>query len=1215
MAAMRGPRLQVGSAPWITEERSSALQIVQSEVEEFSFSARNEMEWLNEHMAGIFDENETNFADAFKTPGKLRGKTPRTIRKAVAPGDARVPLSDVFTTTPNAAPPQHINKLLSPKGIGRSPKLLAAAAKPMPQSQSTQDSGYYGSQDIVDSAPPVFDDLESSSQKPRGVHNTNVSTKHIQSQAAFAAVSDKTFQTAREEQSQHFPKQTVFSDAEASPMRHNLAKHVQSSSPWKQSPLKSPIIHSDLTDVADENDEPDTPSEASSPIRQVVRKSSLNFASLPAREPLAAGKSVGRVSHVSHLEKSSAGKSLGHAAKDASPERDSDSEMDVDEEEEEPVKPIVGDALSHTKTYTQRLQDQINQLGKSNGGTLGQARSYPNVSSVKQSALPVSQSDPSMAASPTRNPSISKVLQTTPGAFPEEEDDDDWIEPPSAAPGTETRPPFPKSYSADVMEGIQGKGTIGQPEFAAKTDYATRLQTHGKSASVSTLPSMVSNAKGELTLTKSTSVSHGLDTVVESQGLETPSGSPSRLFRDSPLKQMKSKLSSILKGSRSLLASSAAISAEGKSSLLSSSTAQFGMHPSPSTSSFAPKTRVASDASHKTTGSLSPAKTRRTRASTEREREDKRREKEARLMAEQMDRLDKAREKEREKARVFSKEQERIAAMEKEIAAKKQEEQMHAKQTPKARSSPRRAKSDDDEQKTISQDVDMSEAPQIAPPSVARTASTTHSLRNRDVKRPLKPTKEDLKAKQAPTVIRVKPGSQHSQFHQAGRQSTNPLEAASLPSSQHQLSVKASKASLHSKASSQSLKSSTNTRPKAAETAAKKKEAEEREAQKRRDAKAEAERKRAASQEEQRRQEQQRRADAERQKKEKDLAEERKMAQRQAALEKAKKTKAPPPVARSQPNGPPDFTLSQQQKMEAQGNRPPSRMMAGPQRQQAESTLSKAGTKRPVGHESNEDTQDRRPPTRAGPAYQGKDAKRRRTSEAVQDDAEGGSLSIKGHAVRPSPGFKKDVPPKSLFQNGYSNAPPSSVHDLFKASVTHQLQSKATRPVDMAQISKGNIPFAPNANAAGPAFKTPARPGPYLAAKSAAKSVPRSSPQFQNGEAIDLPEIDTDDEDEEDDPGINNIATWAASPDLRAALMRQETMDPSQIFGPPAPLNMEEVFSKSKDRWHKFRARTSSANWSGPDGLTEDDIRKDMAAREKLRREGGWSYEMSKDVL
>lgn len=51
-------RLQVGSAPWVTEERASALQIADTEVEEFTYSARNEMDWLNEHMAEIFSENQ-----------------------------------------------------------------------------------------------------------------------------------------------------------------------------------------------------------------------------------------------------------------------------------------------------------------------------------------------------------------------------------------------------------------------------------------------------------------------------------------------------------------------------------------------------------------------------------------------------------------------------------------------------------------------------------------------------------------------------------------------------------------------------------------------------------------------------------------------------------------------------------------------------------------------------------------------------------------------------------------------------------------------------------------------------------------------------------------------------------------------------------------------------------------------------------------------------
>lgn len=176
---------------------------------------------------------------------------------------------------------------------------------------------------------------------------------------------------------------------------------------------------------------------------------------------------------------------------------------------------------------------------------------------------------------------------------------------------------------------------------------------------------------------------------------------------------------------------------------------------------------------------------------------------------------------------------------------------------------------------------------------------------------------------------------------------------------------------------------------------------------------------------------------------------------------------------------------------------------------------------------------------------------------------------------------------------------------------------KASHPLDMAQVSKGGIPFAPNPHLASSAsaYKTPARPGQFYAAKSAAKSVSRPSPQFQNGESIELPEIQTDDEDEEDDGGNFPDVDWVNSPALRGALMRQETIDPMQIFGAPGPLNMEEVFNKTKDRWQKFRARTSSANWSGFDRLTEEDIRKDMAAREKLRREGGWSYEMSRDMV
>ena len=44
----------VGSAQWVEGERENAAQLVAQEAEDFSYSVRNEFEWLNEHMAEIF---------------------------------------------------------------------------------------------------------------------------------------------------------------------------------------------------------------------------------------------------------------------------------------------------------------------------------------------------------------------------------------------------------------------------------------------------------------------------------------------------------------------------------------------------------------------------------------------------------------------------------------------------------------------------------------------------------------------------------------------------------------------------------------------------------------------------------------------------------------------------------------------------------------------------------------------------------------------------------------------------------------------------------------------------------------------------------------------------------------------------------------------------------------------------------------------------------
>ena len=199
---------------------------------------------------------------------------------------------------------------------------------------------------------------------------------------------------------------------------------------------------------------------------------------------------------------------------------------------------------------------------------------------------------------------------------------------------------------------------------------------------------------------------------------------------------------------------------------------------------------------------------------------------------------------------------------------------------------------------------------------------------------------------------------------------------------------------------------------------------------------------------------------------------------------------------------------------------------------------------------------------------------------------------LNGPPIRPSGGTKKPM--------GWNDMPPP----------TTVKQPKVAHPMDMAKISKAAIQFAPNPSAAGPTVKTPARPDQITAPTAAAKYASRPSPsQFPSGDAIDLPEIFTDDEDEDYDNAL--VPSWANTPNVTEQLIRQEIINPMQIFGQPQPLDMEKVFEKSRERFASFRKRTSSANWSSGDQLTIEEVRKDLAARKKMRKDGAWTMDMA----
>jgi hypothetical protein len=54
----------IGSAGWILEERHQSNDLVAQELEDFGFSVRNELEWLNEHMGDVLANDAQYVAPA-----------------------------------------------------------------------------------------------------------------------------------------------------------------------------------------------------------------------------------------------------------------------------------------------------------------------------------------------------------------------------------------------------------------------------------------------------------------------------------------------------------------------------------------------------------------------------------------------------------------------------------------------------------------------------------------------------------------------------------------------------------------------------------------------------------------------------------------------------------------------------------------------------------------------------------------------------------------------------------------------------------------------------------------------------------------------------------------------------------------------------------------------------------------------------------------------
>ncbi|KAI5199935.1 hypothetical protein E4T39_06000 [Aureobasidium subglaciale] len=1216
--APRSKTAPVGSSQWIQTERDQSAEFVDMEVEEFGYAAQNEMEWLNEHMAEIFSSNPVyalatlpledtrshlrrNFADIFKTPGKLRGKTPRTARKIAA----RAPLTDLFAPNPQStfspAPKNDFYSKVAQFQIAQDGEQEQERARsgtsrrsPLRVGKQNTDSGYHGMTEDemdVDSQQSMLKNSHAQAPdlEPLQEHVTNDPV--VNDTASFVSANDNA-ENMQEDPAEDDDQATV-PDPESSSRpvtQDSNAPFVDEN--WQSEEAQVEDVMVDEEELGEDEEEEDdnakSPSDKSTPDKPLTRKSSLTFAALPAREPLTAKRSIGpRGSHMDAFggaRTSALGKSFG-----ITQQNNSQSAEDADE---------------HNKTSTQRLHERITLLGQ---------QKEPRTS--KSIHMPAYPSLPAHEHRSTASPSQENLPDNT---QPLVDDDDDWIAPigPSsrAASGVDTQRLEDQVSDPASIEDAQPVFT-GIPKPALRESPSKYFMGHHKSNSTATLasPAKVATAPQHAHHQKNTSVSN--PSFPPGSGATTPVAnsiiSPTKQkFAEAPISASKAKLYSVFKSAKGMFGSSAAASAQAKMNSLSSphrplSAATFE-RPDPDMSKMSGGLYPDLGQKRPATALAATGGSRRTRSSTEHARKN---DKDSKDEQNALDGLEKVRQQERQRAHEKA---EKDKAAE---AARLEKERLAAANRPGAAS----------QQSWRSTADEGSDGDEAGPPVPSKTGIPAGKLRAPG--RLAKPSRlGSIQPKPAPVSIKVASGSQRLGSAQPGNSSQ---DANAAPATTRQQATRSGSAQPPALSKSVGAGAGSVRSVKALEAAARKKEQDEKVAQKKAEQKREIERKRALKAEEDRKAEQERKA-AEQQR----LQEARLAAQKQAEQRKVEQQRQ---LALQQKKSADLAAAIEQEKLEKQQSQStlPRGDIGGTLRQlsKQDRPAPQANTAKPAKRPLQQDVEDpsQRPTIGRAPAsYQQQGDKRRKTLEDDDDDEvdRPSDNALTAPPKRPSNMRKESTLNK--FPHGYTHAPPPAAHhsqNMFKATVTaqhHAQHAKAgMHPNDMMKLSTARIPFAENSNPPGAssskgpppsAFKTPGRPAAQVVSKKSVPKSAKSSPLYANGDNINLPEIATDSEDEDSDDdqtGGFRAPSWVASPALRDLLTQQQLVDPESIFGPIAPLQMEEVFrnSKNPERLKKFRDRGSSARWIDTgDAVTKEEKVKDREMRARVVKEGGWRF-------
>ncbi|KAG9128117.1 hypothetical protein FRC07_004733 [Ceratobasidium sp. 392] len=190
------------------------------------------------------------------------------------------------------------------------------------------------------------------------------------------------------------------------------------------------------------------------------------------------------------------------------------------------------------------------------------------------------------------------------------------------------------------------------------------------------------------------------------------------------------------------------------------------------------------------------------------------------------------------------------------------------------------------------------------------------------------------------------------------------------------------------------------------------------------------------------------------------------------------------------------------------------------------------------------------------------------------------TAATKSRIAKPTPGPSASTSQAPQLKSAMKSTtnpfapPPSSTKTLKHAGSSSSLKSTSGT---IGKKAKASISDAP-----GQALQAQMHARVQAQLKAAQKE-----PEIQS-ENIELPDINSEYSDSDDEDRDKDFPDWAQSDELMQALKDQESYNPAAIFGPIPPLKMGDLFKTGHSR---FRKRTSSANWAGTDGITiEEEI-------------------------